>query len=1124
MFSHASMKTNRSAPPPLHTRASLRTVSALLGIFIGGLAALPAMPARAAEPIGEPIIRIEAGMHTSRINHISVDRSEKVALTCSQDRTARLWELPTGRLLRVLRPPIGRGKEGELNGCALSPDGTLAAVGGWTGVEWDRSDSIYIFDTNTGQMVHRLTGSTDVIQDIAFSANGRFLACVHLDGKGVRVWSTDTWKEIGRDEQYHQRDSYGVDWSGDDRLVTTCHDGSVRLYEIRDNQLNLVTQRAVAGGSLPFTARFSPDGTQIAVGFMGSPKVSVVSADKLAFLFAADTAGVGKGSLSSVSWSRDGAVLAAGGTYSGVKTGTLESYIRVWSKGGQGEPKDVLAGENTISDIRPLSNGAVIYSTGDPVWGIIADGRATRLGQSPIADFRSNIPNFRVSNDGATVAFSYANGGKRPATFSVLNRDIHLLQGERFPAALHGPKLDGLRITNWANSFAPKLNGKTIPLLRNEFSRCLDVGLQGEGFLLGTEFLLRCYYANGMEKWETPTPGAAWATNAAMNDQLAVTAYGDGVIRWQRTADGLGILAFFPHADQKRWVAWSADFQPAGLLGALINDQSGNPVIAQVSPGLPAAMAGIRQFDQIMQVDGESVSTTERTIEIIRAHPPGSQVRLTVLRNGVQLSGNITLGQSMAPGALLGIYYDCSPGAEDLIGWHVNRGKDAAADFFPAAKFRDRFFRPDIIARVLENGDVTKARLAANQAAGIRAPDAAQASAPLRAVLDRVSPPVVELTGGGVNGEVTVPAGADHFTVRYRVRRAGSEPVTRVRCLVDGRPVATEAPVPGSDTAEASASVPVPAHDCILAVLAENKFAVSEPAALRLGRQPPPAPAPGPSVPAPSVPSKPASAAPAEVPAALKPKLYLFAAGIAHYKNNDQLPNLAYPPKDAQDFAAVFKRQEGGLYQKVESRVITEDGAKAGDILDGLEWIKHQTTSKDIAVVFLSGHGDNDEEHRFYFCAQDYDRARRLRTGVSFEDIQKTLSSIAGKVLFFIDSCHAGNALGKLYAAKGAATGGSDLTRLVNELSSAENGAVVFASSTGKQESLESDEWKNGAFTKAIVEGLNGKADLMQNGKITVNELETYLAERVKELTEGQQTPTVAKPQTVPDFPIAIKR
>jgi len=1062
-------------------------------------------------------------MHTSRINHIAVDRSERLALTCSQDRTGRLWELPSGRLLRVLRPPIGRGKEGELNACALSPDGALAAVGGWTGVEWDRSDCVYIFDTATGRMVRRLTGSTDVIQDLAFSANARYLAAVHLDGKGLRVWNTETWLEVGRDEQYHQRDSYSVDWRGDDRLVTTCHDGSVRLYEIQNNQLNLVTQHSVTGGTLPFSARFSPDGSQIAVGFMASPKVSVISADKLAFLFAAETAGVGKGTLPCVTWSRDGTTLAAGGTFAALKTGGLESYIRIWSKGGRGESKDVLVGGNTISDIRPLSNGAVIYCTADPIWGVVtADGRAFRLGQPPIADLRSNIPNFRVSDDGTTVAFSYTNVGRTPATYSVLNREIRLLQNEPIPAGLHAAKLNGLRITDWAGSFAPKLNGKPIPLMHNEFSRCLAVGLQNQGFLLGTEFTLRCIAANGVQKWEAPAPGPVWTTNATMNDLLAVSAFGDGVIRWQRTADGLGILAFFPHADRKRWVTWAFQYQPAGALGAMINDQSGNPVVMQVSPGLPAAMAGIRQNDQILRVDGEAVSTAERTVELIRAHPPGSQVHLTVLRNGAQLNGDITLGQSIMPGALLGVYYDCSPGAEELIGWHVNRGKDQAADFFPASKFRDRFFRPDVIARVLQTGDVTTALQAANQAAGIRVVEAAPSVAPLRAALERVSPPVVELTVGGIQGEVSVPTGADHFDVRYRVRRSGAEPVTRVRFLIDGRPVDAPAPVPANDSAEASASVPVPARDCMLAVLAENKFAVSEPAALRLGRGA--APAPAPSIPsAPSAPA-PAAAPVAEIPAALKPKLYLFAAGIAHYKNNDQLPNLAYPPKDAQDFAAAFKQQEGGLYQKVEIRVITENGATAGDILDGLEWIKHQTTSKDVAIVFLSGHGDNDEERRFYFCAEDYDRARRLRTGVSFEEIQKTISSIAGKVLFFIDSCHAGNALGKLYAAKGAATAGSDLTLLVNELSSAENGAVVFASSTGKQESLESDEWKNGAFTKAIVEGLNGKADLMQNGKITINGLETYLAERVKELTEGQQTPTVAKPQTVPDFPIAVKR
>ena len=62
----------------------------------------------------------------------------------------------------------------------------------------------------------------------------------------------------------------------------------------------------------------------------------------------------------------------------------------------------------------------------------------------------------------------------------------------------------------------------------------------------------------------------------------------------------------------------------------------------------------------------------------------------------------------------------------------------------------------------------------------------------------------------------------------------------------------------------------------------------------------------------------------------------------------------------------------------------------------------------------------------------------------------------------------------------------------------------------------------NGAFTKALLEGLEGEADYTKDGAITVNELELYIAERVKVLTGGEQTPTMSKPQTIPDFPLAV--
>ena len=60
---------------------------------------------------------------------------------------------------------------------------------------------------------------------------------------------------------------------------------------------------------------------------------------------------------------------------------------------------------------------------------------------------------------------------------------------------------------------------------------------------------------------------------------------------------------------------------------------------------------------------------------------------------------------------------DASVGGEELIGWHVNRGPDAAADFFPASHFRDRFYRPDVVARILDTLDEGKAVAEADTAA-----------------------------------------------------------------------------------------------------------------------------------------------------------------------------------------------------------------------------------------------------------------------------------------------------------------------------------------------------------------------------------------------------------------------
>src|SRR5262249_25471778 len=148
-------------------------------------------------------------------------------------------------------------------------------------------------------------------------------------------------------------------------------------------------------------------------------------------------------------------------------------------------------------------------------------------------------------------------------------------------------------------------------------------------------------------------------------------------------------------------------------------------------------------------------------------------------------------------------YYMASPGGEDLIGWHVNRGWDQQADFFPVSRFRDRFNRPDIVRLVLETLDEGAAVKQANSASGKK-----EALQPLAAKL----PPVVT---------IVAPATGSHFsggdvTIEYTVRSPSGQAIDRVDTLVDGRAVQSrglERVSTGDAAGKRSLTLPLPSHD-----------------------------------------------------------------------------------------------------------------------------------------------------------------------------------------------------------------------------------------------------------------------------------------------------------------------
>jgi len=930
-----------------------------------------ALHAQAAEP---PMLRIETGMHTAMIKRIGVDAAERFLVSGSLDKTIRVWELATGRLLRTIRPPAGTGNEGKIYAVAISADGKTIAAGGWTGRDWDRSYCIYVFDRESGVLRQRIAGLPNVISHLAYSPDGRLLIAALGRDNGVRLYNTADYSPTGSDTAYGS-DNYGAAFSPDSRqLVTTSWDGFIRLYDVSSGLRLLRKEKAPVGGE-PYGVAFSPDGNRVVVGYHDAPRIDVLAAGDLSILFSRTAV---SGGLDNVAWSRDGRYVFAGGTHGQHGAVPILRWNRDGSKGSQ-----FAAAGNTITDMVPLRDGRLAFGSADPGFGILdQNGSRTVWSGPPVANFRDTP--LHTSADGLRVGFGYELWRKSSAVFSTADRSLS--PGD-LPSSLVGPLTAGLNITDWKNSLSPKLDGAPLKLEQHERSRRLAIAPDQQSFALGSEWWVRLFDRSGKQRWETPAPGSALGVNIPRDCRTVIAAFGDGTIRWYDIGDGKELLAFFPAVDRKRWVLWT----PSG-------------------------------------------------------------------------------------------YYDASPGGEDLIGWQVNNGIEGAADFYPASRFRSLKYRPDVVARVLSTRDESEA---------VRLADAEAGRHQNTETVSTALPPVVRIVSPSDGAE----ASSTEVALRYSVRSASGDPITGLRILLDGRPLPDARGVtPAPAAAQSTTMVTIPERDCELSVIAENRNGASEAASIRLHWR---------------------GSANGNDQFTIRPKLYVLAIGISAYPEPYTLHMAA---RDATDFLETMKRQNGRLYRGVETKLLTDAQATRDNILDGLDWIQRVTTQHDVAMVFLSGHGDNDTFGTYYFMPVDFDSAKLKRTAVEFSQIRETVQNLAGKVLFFVDTCHSGNIMGGR-----ARSGPPDINAVINELASAENGAVVFAASTGKQVALERDEWGNGAFTKALLEGLAGSADYQGTGKITVNMLDLYISERVKELTHGEQTPSTTKPQTIADFPIAVR-
>ncbi len=68
-------------------------------------------------------------------------------------------------------------------------------------------------------------------------------------------------------------------------------------------------------------------------------------------------------------------------------------------------------------------------------------------------------------------------------------------------------------------------------------------------------------------------------------------------------------------------------------------------LVQAVAEGSPAARAGLRPGDVIVELGGESIRTVENVYAAIRKRDPGDAVELTVVRGGDRRQVDVTLGR-----------------------------------------------------------------------------------------------------------------------------------------------------------------------------------------------------------------------------------------------------------------------------------------------------------------------------------------------------------------------------------------------------------------------------------------------------------------------------------------------
>ena len=483
--------------------------------------------------------------HTGLIWVVNFSPDGRFIVTASNDATARLWDVQTGKEIRQFAPPVR-----IVNAAEFSPDGRYLLTGspGTVARLWDvqsgkevrqfpghingawwvdfSPDGHYavtcddqvarLWDVQTGQQIRQFAGHNGAVISVAFSPDGRTIATTGIDGT-ARVWDVATGNELR--QFIHDSDVLLPDFSPDGQYMLTVSGNMAQLWDI---QTAKEVRRFVGHTDSVLYGKFSPDGKYVLTS----------SNDKTARLWDAATGQelrqfIGHtGGVWAVAFSPDGKY---------VLTGSEDGTARLWDLMPKTEPRL----------IRTLGSGNIFNAASVPT-ALSPDGQFVLHGFNERVDAVA-LWNIRTSDVRYLPLESNANLATLPAYAFSPDNDYLLAGGE-----------DGV-VWVWDTKKGQKLHqvlGHKAPVRAVAFSP------DGRFLLSGSE-------DKTARLWDAKTGqelqhflghgGPVRAVAFSPDSQFVVTGGDDKTARLWDAQTGKELQQFLGHGGPVRAVAFSPD-------------------------------------------------------------------------------------------------------------------------------------------------------------------------------------------------------------------------------------------------------------------------------------------------------------------------------------------------------------------------------------------------------------------------------------------------------------------------------------------------------------------------------------------------------------------------------------